>query len=275
MKIITWNVAGYRAAVKKDFWSKMKEINPDVICLQEIKCMQSDIEASLFEDDFGYNFVSFSAIKKGYSGVAIFWKKEIQSLGSFVGLDEPKFDCEGRIVGLKFNFANKNICLINGYYPQGGREGRIPYKIEFYDKVKEIVSNLQKEGFEVILTGDLNTTICDQDLARPKQNRKTTGCLAIEREAFGNLMSADFELNSNNELILQNSNLIDAFRQFYPNKEGCYTYWDQITRARDRNVGWRIDYFLVSKNINMQSCEILSQIIGSDHCPVELVLFSK
>jgi exodeoxyribonuclease-3 len=269
MKIITWNVAGYRAAVKKGFWDKIAIINPDIICLQEIKCLQSDIESSLF--GFNYEFVSFSATsRKGYSGVAIFWKKELKVLGHFVGLDEPKFDEEGRIVALKFEFNNQKICLINGYYPQGGREGRVPYKIEFYDKVLEIVNNL--EDFIPILTGDLNTTICDLDLARPKQNRKTTGCLPNEREAFGRLLKADFELNQNNELVIANSELIDAFRQFYPQMTGCYTYWDQITRARDRNVGWRIDYFLVSKKIPLASCEILANVIGSDHCPVELVI---
>jgi exodeoxyribonuclease-3 len=221
-------------------------------------------------------------MKKGYSGTAIFYKPELfKEVEIFTGLGDPKFDVEGRITGLKTEY----FTLINGYYPQGGREGRVSYKLEFYQKIHNLVRDLESKGEKVILCGDFNTTLKDIDLARPKENRKTTGCLPEERVAFSWILkpeyfessqlqvtNADFSYLNNQKT--DSLNFIDAFRFFYPNTPDKYSYWDQITRARDRNVGWRIDYLNVSPKLefNLKSSQILDQIMGSDHCPVMLEL---
>lgn len=283
IKLITWNVNGLRAIQRKGFWDIYDKLKADVFAIQEIKTDNEKMQAEIvkFHDkDLDIQFLSAS-MKKGYSGVATIsnvvnneGKNDI--FGDNKNLNNPKlrltatnkglnnhiFDEEGRIVITKYETIDKKLrfTLINGYYPQGGRgQHRIDYKIEFYKEVVEIAKNLQESGENVIICGDLNTAVSDLDLARPKENRKTTGCLPEEREA----LNWFFE-----------NGWIDAFRYFYPDKEGCYTYWDQITRARDRNVGWRIDYFLVHKSFlkNVKSCEILPDIMGSDHCPVELII---
>ena len=195
-------------------------------------------------------------IKKGYAGTAIFYRKDkFKDAKASIGLGVTKFDEEGRITVLD----SKDFVVINGYYPQGGREGRIPFKLEFYNEVQKKVQFYQKQGKKVMLCGDLNTTVADIDLARPKENRKTTGCLPEEREVLENL---------------KKSNLLDAFRHFYPDKVDEYSYWDQISRARDRNVGWRIDYFLVDTGLipNLKECRMHQNVFGSDHCPVSITL---
>ena len=293
IKMYTWNVNGIRAISKKGFLEWFKETQPDILAVQEIKAdaekmtewWESVIGQKLKEnqsmDNLGFGveiaqnplksesklvsqnlFDKYSivwhacSIKKGYSGTAIFYRKDkFPNAKTLTGLGVEKFDDEGRITILE----TEDFVLINGYYPQGGREGRIPFKIEFYGEILKTVQEYQKLEKSVILCGDLNTTVADIDLARPTQNRKTTGCLPIEREVLEDL---------------KKSNLIDAFRHFYPEKADEYSYWDQITRARDRNVGWRIDYFLVDERLkaNMVDCKILQQVFGSDHCPVVLEL---
>lgn len=274
MDLYTWNVNGIRANTKKGLWKWLSENKPDILALQEIKAddetmkiwwnnfkTENSNDTGVFNDQQThwiqeYDCFWHSAQKKGYSGTAILYKKnKFKNSQKVIGINDPKFDFEGRTTILE----NSKFVLINSYYPQGGREGRIAYKLEFYQKIIDLTTRYQKQGRSVILCGDLNTTIADIDLAKPKENRRTTGCLPEEREVL-------------NKLIDQN--LVDCFRHFYPEKPDHYTYWDQITRARDRNVGWRIDYFLVDKNLipNLKSCFQLDNVYGSDHCPVKIVL---
>lgn len=317
MKFVSWNVNGFRAVVKKGFWEKIQVINPDFICLQEIKTdhqamedfikkqnltaanqLQTNSESSLSteiranealglksEHSSNWNIVWHSClIKKGYSGVAIIYKSRFQNLISKVtfGLEHKEFDDEGRLISIDLNIQNKKLVLMNGYFPQGGRgPHRIDYKIRFYKAVYDAIRKNQQQEKSVILCGDLNTTIKDIDLARPNQNRETTGCLPEERLALSWLITPDLfeksqilitnpDFRKFQDLEMPSLNLIDAFRHFYPNLKDKYTYWDQITRARERNVGWRIDYFLVDKNIlpKVKNCKIEDEVMGSDHAPV-------
>ena len=219
------------------------------------KPKKSDFENTGIFDNYDIVWLACS-IKKGYSGTAIFYRKDkFKDAKVSTGLGVQKFDDEGRITILD----TQDFVVINGYYPQGSREGRIPFKLEFYNEVLKKVQDYQKQGKKVMLCGDLNTTVADIDLARPKENRKTTGCLPEEREVLENL---------------KKSNLLDAFRHFYPDKVDEYSYWDQISRARDRNVGWRIDYFLVDTGLipNLKECRMHQNVFGSDHCPVSITL---
>jgi exodeoxyribonuclease III len=200
-----------------------------------------------------YNIIWHAcSIKKGYSGTAIIYKKSLDAI-SKKGLGIEKFDNEGRTTILEFG---DNV-LINCYYPQGGRPERIPFKLEFYEEMINLVQSYKSKGKKVIICGDLNTTVGDIDLARPKENRKTTGCLPQEREVLDRLIKVVG---------------VDSFRHLYPETVDKYTYWDQITRARDRNVGWRIDYMIVDNDLIDKIKEVshLETIMGSDHCGVKL-----
>lgn len=261
MRILTWNINGIRAALKKDLLTKIENLKVNIACFQESKASTDIVEELILKGTIPakYSIIYNSCrVKKGYSGVL----NLIQDVANFdyqtsLGLEE--FDCEGRYLLTTFTYNNLKIALINCYYPQGGRDHRIPYKLEFYKLILNKVKILKSEGYKCILTGDFNTTFADIDLARPKENRQTTGCLPIEREALNNLV----ELG-----------LVDIFRLRNPELEGVYSYWDQITRARDRNVGWRIDFFLVDCDL-LEFCskiEVRMDIIGSDHCPVILTL---
>lgn len=281
IKLISWNVNGIRAAIKKGLWDKIKSINPDTLSLQETKANSEIMNKPLVNTD-GWDKAFHSAtMKKGYSGVATYFAKADggdifdtalgQSSEKFttnvlqVGLGIEKFDIEGRLITTKHTLTNpkteiKDFVIINGYYPQGGRgPHRVEYKIEFYKEVHKRATKLRKNGENVLLCGDLNTTVADIDLARPAANRKNTGCLPEEREALDLFLKDDF---------------VDTFRHFYPNKPDMYSYWDQITRARERNVGWRIDYWLADKKILpfIKDSFILTEVIGSDHAPVGIKL---
>jgi exodeoxyribonuclease III len=285
LKLVSWNVNGIRAVVKKGFWDNLKTINPDIWSLQETKSdgeimdklygkhhpdkdnksglFTSDIDLETEQiDDFGILWHS-STMRKGYSGVATFWKHHKVSITEYkIGIGDPTYDVEGRLVETQICSRDGQylFTLINAYYPQGGRgPHRIEYKIGFYQQVKLRTQELKKQGKKVVLCGDFNTTVSDIDLARAKENRKTTGCLPQERDALDWFIKDGF---------------IDSFRHFYPDMPDRYSYWDQITRARERNVGWRIDYFLVDKDLenNLKSADIHDQIMGSDHCPVSIEL---
>lgn len=297
LRLYSFNVNGIRAISKKGFWDWVISESPDIVCLQETKAddgimailksghesvqinpRQSELRllnsAHIDADNPfqqsttipltdqaelspTYDFIWHSCTaKKGYSGTAILFKKNLFSkVQTSVGVGNPKFDIEGRLTCLETPY----FTLLNGYFPQGGREGRVAYKIEFYHEVLQVARNLIDAGKKVLLCGDLNTTVGDIDLARPNQNRKTTGCLPEERAALNLFFEAGF---------------IDSFRYFYPDIPHRYSYWDQITRARERNVGWRIDYFLVDQSLapNLVAADILDQVMGSDHCPVQIEL---
>ncbi len=284
LKLYTWNVNGIRAVTKKGFLKWFEDTQPDILALQETKADTEIMQTwwntnkpknkPKFEDGFfdssthdsqsdisdifgNYELVWHScSVKKGYSGTAIFYRKDkFASATTQIGLSNDQFDQEGRTTILHTD----QFTLINCYYPQGGREGRIPYKLEFYENIINLVQKYKLEGKKVILCGDLNTTRTDIDLARPKENRKTTGCLPEERKILERLIEQGCH---------------DAFRYLHPDQVDSYTYWDQITRARDRNVGWRIDYFLVDSKLvhKLTHCSHLHQVFGSDHCPVEIHL---
>ena len=211
------------------------------------------------------------SFKKGYSGVATYYPEQNLPEQKFttdilqIGLGIEKFDVEGRLVTTKHTLTRpgtkiESFVVINGYYPQGGRgQHRIDYKIEFYEAVADYVHSLITAGEHVLLCGDFNTTVADIDLARPAQNRKTTGCLPKERAAL--------------DLFLKNG-FTDTFRYFYPEQTGAYTYWDQITKARERNVGWRIDFWLASDSLlpYVTDAYILDKVLGSDHAPAGISL---
>ncbi len=251
MKIISWNTNGLRATVKQgNFIPLFAFNNPDVVCFQETKCEPEQLDDSTRNLKGYFSYFSHSKLRKGYSGVAIYTKKEPEKVEYGIGI--KKFDDEGRTVVAYF----KDFVLINCYFPNGGGgPERLKYKLEFYDAFLLFINKLKKSGKNVIFTGDVNTAHNAIDLARPKENEDSTGFLPIEREWI-------------DEVI--NSGFVDIFRSMNPNKKDVYTYWDQKTRARDRNVGWRIDYFFTNQSFmkRVKSFKTLSDYPGSDHCPI-------
>ena len=251
MKIISWNTNGLRATVKQGHFTPLFAFsNPDIVCFQETKCEPDQLDEST-RNLKGYNsYFSHSKNKKGYSGVAIYSKTKPEKVEYGFGIQ--KFDDEGRtIIGYY-----KDFVLINCYFPNGGGgPERLNYKLEFYDAFLEFINKLKAEGKNVIFCGDVNTAHEAIDLARPKENEDSTGFLPVEREWMDELV---------------NNGWVDTFRNFYPNKKDIYTYWDQKTRARDRNVGWRIDYFFINQSFikKIKSFKTMSDYFGSDHCPI-------
>jgi exodeoxyribonuclease-3 len=252
VKITTWNVNGYRAILRKDALTWIKDVDPDVLCLQETKLQLdqiSDDEATLE----GYEGVWNSAERKGYSGVATFHKNKPIELKKGIGFD--KFDNEGRVILSKF----EDFYLYNIYFPNGGQGNkRVPYKLEFYEKLLEICDELHQNGESIIITGDFNTAHNEIDLANPKSNEKNTGFLPEEREWIDKYLAHGF---------------VDAFRELYPERVE-YTWWTYRFNARKNNVGWRLDYFLVSESLmdRVEDVIINGDIMGSDHCPVSLII---
>lgn len=252
LRILSWNVNGIRAVWKKGFPEWLEKDNPDILCLQETKAQVDQLgeEIKSFKD---YKSYFFSAEKKGYSGVAVYSKIEPIAVRSGFGL--PEFDGEGRVLELEF----EKFVLFNVYFPNGGRgPERVAYKLEFYDKLFKRAEVMRKKKKNVIVVGDYNTAHKEIDLARPGPNAKVTGFLPEERAWVDKIVKMGY---------------VDIFREF--NQEpGQYTYWDVITRARDRNVGWRIDYFMISNEMKelAVNATIHPNIMGSDHCPIELTL---
>lgn len=252
IRIVSWNVNGLRAIYKKGFTDFVEQNNFDIICLQEIRIEQEKITQDLLSLK-GY-FPYFSSAKKpGYSGVAIYAK--IKPLQSGNSLGSSRFDDEGRVLWLEY----KDFIIFNTYMPNGGRAmQRLDYKLDFYDSFLQYLETFVQKGKKIILTGDINTAHKAIDLARPKQNKKNTGFLPEERMWIDKLLEAGFT---------------DTFRYF--NKEPSnYTWWDTKTRSRERNVGWRLDYFFVSNNLltKLRRSSILHHVFGSDHCPITLEL---
>ncbi len=252
MKIISWNTNGLRATHKAGHLFPLLDIErPDMLCLQETK---SELEQ--LSDDIihikGYElYLSPCSTRKGYSGTAIYTKEKPLKVTNGFGIEE--FDQEGRTVVAEYT----NFYLITGYFPNGGSgPDRLDYKLRFYDAFLLYIEKLKKKK-PVIFCGDVNTAHNEIDLARPKENKENTGFLPIERAWMDKLVAKGW---------------VDAFRNLYPETKDSYTYWDQKTRARDRNVGWRIDYFFTSPDIakNIKDCYPLTTYLGSDHCPLVL-----
>jgi exodeoxyribonuclease-3 len=252
MRITTWNVNGIRAVVNKKGFDWIDEIKPDVLGLQEIKAKPEQVPQLLREHPEYQSFWN-SAERPGYSGTAVLFKEEPLSIQS--GLEVEEFDVEGRTIRVEY----PEFFLYVIYFPNGGPENRrVPFKLDFYARLLELCDEHHARGEKVILTGDFNTAHNEIDLANPKSNQKNTGFLPEERAWIDKYLEHNF---------------VDAYRSLYPNKVG-YTWWDYRTNARPRNVGWRLDYFLVSSELmpEVKAVEIHDEVMGSDHCPVSLIL---
>ncbi|MFZ6002123.1 MAG: exodeoxyribonuclease III [Bacteroidota bacterium] len=251
MQLVNWNVNGIRAIIKKDFVKNIQEMNPDILCLQETKGSEEDVFGAL-EALPGYNvFVNSSKARKGYSGTAILTRVEPLGITYDMGLED--FDQEGRVITAEY----LNFFLVTVYTPNAG-EGlaRLDYREQWDGVFNEYVNWLKKRK-PVIVCGDLNVAHKEIDIARPKENyNRSAGFTQREIDGFQRLLDTGF---------------VDTFRKYYP-EEVKYTYWNFVTNGRAKNVGWRIDYFLVSENINAQTQDamIYNEYHGSDHCPVGL-----
>jgi len=246
VRIISWNVAGMRAAVKKGLYDFMEKDKADIFCFQETKAKVDQIPDGAPKD---YYFYLNNAEKAGYSGVATYSKMEPKTV--IVGNRDNDWDAEGRVLISKFD----EFTLLNVYFPNGKRDrGRLQYKLDFYNYFLKYINKLREQGEKVIFVGDVNTAHQEIDLARPKENVNTSGFLMAERIWFDKLSGDGW---------------VDSFRDLHP-EEVEYTYWDQITKARSRNVGWRIDYVFIDEKLkkNLREAFILTDVFGSDHCPV-------
>ncbi len=254
MKLVSWNVNGLRAVHKKGAWDEFLKISPDIFCLQETKAMPEQLPEEVRNLEGYFSYFSSSEVKKGYSGVALYSKKEPISVQRGMGIEE--YDQEGRIITAEF----EDFYVLGVYFPNGGGGPvRLEYKLNFYDEFLVHVQKLRKTGKGVIFCGDVNTAHEEIDLARPKENENNTGFLPEERAWLDEVANAGYT---------------DTFRYKNPQKAEMYSYWDMKTRARDRNVGWRIDYFFVSPDIlpRVTDASILTNVQGSDHCPVAIEL---
>jgi exodeoxyribonuclease III len=272
MKIISWDTNGLRATAKQGHFTPLFSFNnpastrkssstrggPDIICFQETKCEPEQLPDDVRNLKGYHSYFSHSKLKKGYSGVAIYSKVEPEKIEYGMGI--KKFDDEGRMLVAYYS----DFVLITCYFPNGGMgPERLKYKLEFYDAFLKFINKLKTrstssgQDSRIIFCGDVNTAHEEIDLARPKENSDVTGFLPIEREWMDELV---------------NNGWVDVFRHFYPNKKDAYTYWDMKTRARDRNVGWRIDYFFTNQSFikKIKSTKIMSDYYGSDHCPISI-----
>jgi exodeoxyribonuclease-3 len=252
MKLISWNINGIRAAYKKGLYEWLIKEKPDILCVQEIKALPDQIPTILKNNPEYFVYIN-SANRKGYSGVATFAKQKPKNVITNFGID--KFDIEGRIMITEFS----NFVLLNIYFPNGKKnQERLNYKLDFYNAFLSYTDNIKIKGKNIIVCGDFNTAHKEIDLSRPKQNEKNSGFLPIERLWI--------------DTFIEHGN-VDTFRYF--NKEpNQYTWWDQKTRSRERNIGWRIDYFFINNGLipNLSKSFILPEIMGSDHCPIGITL---
>ena len=252
MKILSWNVNGIRAAVKKGFLEYLENEDPDILCIQETKAYKEQLTSEILKDH-GYFTYWHSGLKKGYSGVATFCKEEPLFIQE--GLEIKKYDDEGRVLITEHN----NFLLYNIYFPNGQmNEERLQYKLDFYDDLLPLINDQVSSGNNVIVAGDWNTAHMPLDLARPKQNINTSGFMQIERDKIDHYIANGW---------------VDTFRLFHDEGDR-YSWWTYRFGARDRNVGWRIDYFFVNQEM-IELCidaDIHHEIFGSDHCPISLTL---
>lgn len=247
MKFISWNVNGLRACVQKGFLDFFNSIDADYFCIQESKLQAGQIDLDLP----GYHQYWNYAEKKGYSGTAIFAKNEPLSVSYGIGIDEH--DREGRVITLEYD----NFYLVTCYTPNSQNElKRLPYRMQWEDDFREYLKTLDTKK-PVVLCGDLNVAHNEIDLKSPKTNRKNAGFSDEERSKMTELLGSGFT---------------DTFRYFYPDAEGIYSWWSYRFKAREKNAGWRIDYFITSKRINdkLKKAAIHTDVLGSDHCPVEV-----
>jgi exodeoxyribonuclease-3 len=250
MKIVSWNVNGLRAIHRKGFLDWMATEAADIVCVQETKAMEEQVPEELRQIE-GYHCHFESARRKGYSGVAIWTRQKPRRIKTELGIS--RFDVEGRVIQAEYD----GFTLFNVYFPNGGASHeRLRFKLDFYDSFLYHLMSLRQR--RIVVCGDFNTAHCEIDLARPKENRANTGFLPDERAWIDSLLSRGF---------------IDTFRHFN-DQPGHYTWWDYKTRARERNVGWRLDYFFVSRLLrkNLKAAFIRGEVMGSDHCPLGIEL---
>lgn len=250
-RILSWNVNGLRAVQRKGDLDAFFALNGDILCLQETKAQRSQLEETVTNPDSYTSYFS-EAVKKGYSGVALYTRPQPVSVAH--GMDIDRFDSEGRTILADYG----DFILLNHYYPNGkASEERLQYKMDFYDACLEFTDKLVASGRNVVICGDVNTAHQPIDLARPAANENESGFLQIERDWITKFLSHGY---------------IDTFRHLHPDAVDMYTWWSYQTGARERNVGWRIDYFFVNAAIqqNVKDAFILMDFQGSDHCPIGL-----
>lgn len=255
MHIISWNVNGLRAAERKGFGEWLEDCCADIVAVQEVRALREQLPAALREPD-GWHLDLVAAERKGYSGVATFSRSAPDE--TLIGLDDEIFDSEGRLLASRFG----RLWVVNGYFPNGtGKDrdnSRVPYKLDFYRALFDRLEPLRAAGQPILVVGDFNTAHHEIDLARPRQNRETSGFLAEEREELDRWLREGWT---------------DTFRQF-ESGEGHYTWWSQRFGVRERNIGWRIDYVLASPGImpHLRAAAIHPEVMGSDHCPISVEL---
>lgn len=253
MKIITWNINGLRAVLGKGAWNWVEAQNPDVIGLQEIKAKPEQLDAAQMGTFDGWHAVWNPAERPGYSGTATF--SRTPPAEHRLGLGDPQFDIEGRVVWSR----HADFWLLNIYFPNGQRgQDRVDYKLAFYENLLAQCERLHAAGEQLVITGDFNTAHREIDLKNPKQNETTSGFLPEERAMIDKYLAHGF---------------VDIWRHLHPDVEQ-YTWWTYISNARARNVGWRLDYYLISPSLvtRVKEVTIHDTVMGSDHCPVELVI---
>ncbi len=252
LALYSWNVNGMRAVHKKGFLDWVLQAAPDILCLQETRVQESELPADLARLAGYHGIWNSCQTKKGYSGTGVLTRLEPVEVQHGLGID--KFDQEGRTIIARY----PTFTLITCYFPNGGRDhSRVPFKLEFYDAFLDKCEKLRAQGQAVVFCGDVNTSHREIDLAHPRENQNTTGFLPEERAWIDQVLRAGY---------------VDTFRHFYPDLPGQYTWWSMPTRARGRNIGWRLDYFFVDRQLLdrvVDAC-ILPEVMGSDHCPVGL-----
>lgn len=255
IRIASWNVNGIRGALKRGFLDWLAATAPDILCVQETKAAPDQLPPELLEIP-GYVTYWHSALRKGYSGVGVFTKEKPEAAKSGLGIE--RFDAEGRFLQLDF----PDFTLMNIYFPNGKASSeRLAFKMDFYDAFLDYVEDLRKRRNRIIFVGDVNTAHNEIDLARPKENSKVSGFLPVERAWIDKAISLGY---------------VDTFRHLHP--DGVeYSWWDLKSRARERNVGWRIDYVFVTREMlpSVKGAFILADVMGSDHCPVGIDLESR
>lgn len=252
--LLSWNVNGVRAVHKKGFLDWLEEAAPDILCLQETRATKTQLPDELARPINYRGYWNSAKNKKGYSGTALLTQLEPVTVEFGLGIKE--FDQEGRTIIAQY----PTFTLINCYFPNGGRDhSRVPFKLAFYDAFLEKCESLRRKGHAVIFCGDVNTAHQEIDLARPKENQKTTGFLPEERAWLDHVVEMDY---------------VDTFRHFHPGLTGQYTWWTMRSQARARNIGWRLDYFFVALELleRVTDAFILTEVMGSDHCPAGLRL---
>jgi exodeoxyribonuclease-3 len=256
LKLLSWNVNGIRAIIKKGFSEWLYKENPDILCLQETKASPEQLPGEVLEPDGYIAYWNYPEEVKGYSGVAIFTRDK--PVNVTYGINNKEFDKEGRVIVAEY----RDFTLCNVYFPKGdtrpAREHRLKYKLDFYNAFLHFLDKHKSSDVKMIICGDFNTAHREIDLARPKENAKNSGFLPEERAWIDKIIAHGF---------------IDTFR-LYHQEPNQYSWWDMKTKARERNIGWRIDYFIVSENARKSVSEsfIMPEVKGSDHCPIGITL---